>query len=346
MLKRLIAAVLPLSVVIAVVAAAVAIGSVPITIRDILALVGRDSEGVTSAAAAIILTLRLPRIALAFLVGASLALSGCVLQGLLRNPLADPYIVGASSGASVGAAAAILLIGKCGVSWQQSLWSLGLVPPFAFLGALAAVLVAYRLARNDGQVSVIALLLAGVALSTVLSAILTLLIYIGDEVNHPLIYWLMGSFNNRGWRHVLAVLPYPLVGGCALAAKSSVLDILALGETKAQQLGVDVEKEKFRLLLTAALLTGAAVAVSGVIAFTGLLIPHVLRLIYGPGHRQLLVRSVLWGGCFMIAADTLARTLLRPVEIPVGIVTALCGGPFFLYLLRREQDKYWGESNG
>lgn len=331
----------PMLLTLLVVIGALYLGTVRIPVGDIIAVL-RGAKGAESTAAVIILKLRLPRLTLAFIVGASLALAGCILQGLLRNPLADPYIIGASAGASVGAAVALTITGSLGLQFAESVLGLGLLPPFAFVGAVTTVAVVYQVARVRDRVPVVTLLLAGIAFSTVLNAVLSLLIYFSDAIVQPLIYWLMGSLGSRGWKHVLTVLPYPVLGAVYVAVKSEVLDAFAMGEEKAQQLGVEVEQEKRRLLALAALLTAAAVAVSGVIGFVGLLIPHVVRLIYGPSHRQLMWRSLLWGGNFMILADTAARTLLSPTEIPVGIITALCGGPYFIYLLKQQQGKYWG----
>lgn len=315
------------------------VGSVKVGIDDLLHIIPNEGEDL-SVNATIILHLRLPRIVLSFLVGGSLALSGCILQGILRNPLADPYIIGASSGASVGAAVAIIFLSELSIGFNSFL-GLGITPILAFLGAVITVLVVYRVSRVGNQVPVVTLLLAGIAISTVLSALMSLMLYFSDDIIQPLIYWLMGSFSSRGWQHVLAILPYPIIGFLLVYRKAFVLDAFTMGEDKAQQLGVNVEREKRMLLVISAFLTAAAVSVSGVIAFVGLLVPHVIRLIFGPRHQQLSWRSIVWGGNFMILADALARTLLSPTELPVGIITSLCGGPFFIYLLKKEQGRYW-----
>lgn len=280
----------------------------------------------------IVWNLRLPRALLAASVGASLAVAGGLMQGLLRNPMADPYVIGVSSGASVGAAAAFLLLGSIG--WQTGL---AITPLFAFAGAVAAVILVYLVARVGNRVPVITLLLSGIALNTVLSAVLSVLIYFTNRQLHALIYWLMGSFSARGWEHLAMVLPYLALGiGLALYVARD-LNALSMGEEAAATLGVSVERTKVLVLLASTLLTAGAVAVSGIIGFVGLLVPHITRLLFGPDHRVLLPASALLGASFLVLADLLARSLLPNVEMPVGVITSLCGGPFFLFLLRRRE---------
>lgn len=257
------------------------------------------------------------------------------MQGLLRNPMADPYVIGVSAGASVGAAAAFVLLGSIG--WGGSALGLGITPLFAFVGAALAVTIVYLIARVGNRVPIITLLLAGVALNTVLSAVLSVLIYFAQRHLQALIYWLMGSFAGRGWVHVGAILPYFLIGSVIALCFARDLNALSLGEEAATTLGVPVERVKLLLLLAATLLTAGAVAVSGIIGFVGLLIPHLIRLLFGPDHRLLLPASALLGASFLVLADLLARSLLPTVELPVGVLTSLAGGPFFLYLLRRRE---------
>ena len=253
------------------------------------------------------------------------------MQGLLRNPMADPYVLGVSAGASVGAAIAFLLVSNFG--WK---YSATLTPLLAFVGAVAAVYMVYSIARVGNHVPIMTLLLSGIALNTVLSAILSLLMYFSGDQLHVLIYWLMGSFNSRSWAHVAAILPYLGVGLVLAVYSARDLNALSLGEEAAATLGVPVERTKRLLLLASTLLTAGAVAVSGIIGFVGLVIPHITRLLFGPDHRLLLPASALLGGTFLVIADLLARTLIANIELPVGIITSLCGGPFFLYLLRRK----------
>jgi len=275
----------------------------------------------------VIFRLRLPRVILAAMVGAGLATAGAVLQGLLHNGLADSHILGVSAGASLGAAIAMLL----GLRFR--IFGLGAVTPMAFIGAVLTLLVVLLLARRVAGRSTLGLLLAGIAMSSFLSALVSLLVYFSGNRIHPLLFWLMGSFAARGWNHVLLAAPY-LVAGYALAFfYHRYLTAISLGDMTAHHLGVDVEKIRFLLLCSTALLTAAAVAVSGVIGFVGLMTPHVARLFGGENYRRLLPYSALVGAIFMTAADILSRFLLRPTELPVGIITALVGGPFFLYLL-------------
>ncbi len=316
------------------------VGAVKISVAEIFNILFQGGTNTSTVAETIILNYRLPRIVLAFLVGGALSLSGCVLQGILRNPLADPYIIGSSSGASVGAAVAIIFLAELSIGYN-TFFGLGITPVLAFIGSVTAVLLVYRISKFGNTVPVVTLLLAGIALSTVLGALMSLILYLSDDIVQPLVYWLMGSFNARGWVHVAAILPYPIIGFAIIFKKSFVLDVFAMGESKAKQLGVNVEREKWILLIVSALLTAAAVSVSGVIGFVGLLVPHIVRLIYGPQNRQLSWRSAIFGGNFLILADTLARTVLSPAELPVGIITSLCGGPFFIYLLKKQQGKYW-----
>ncbi len=279
----------------------------------------------------IILELRLPRVVLGALVGGALGIAGATFQGLFRNPMADPYVIGVSSGAAVGAVATMALrlrLPELGIGW---------VPPMAFVGALGAVLLVYNLARVNGRVPVMALLLAGVAVAALLSAVVSLMIYFtADRVGH-IVFWLMGGLSGANWRTAGLLLPYVLGGAAALSLYARDLNAMLLGEEPALHLGVPVEGVKRVLLLVGSLLTAAAVAVSGIIGFVGLVVPHAVRLVAGPDHRFLLPASALVGGAFLVLADALARTLLAPTELPVGILTALAGGPFFLYLLRRRR---------
>lgn len=279
----------------------------------------------------IIQQVRLPRIVLAVLVGAALGLAGVVLQGLFKNPMADPYVVGAASGAAFGAALAIAL------SLDAVFLRVGVVPVVAFLGSVGSMFAVYGLARVGGRIPVINLLLAGVAVSTFLSALVSLIIVISSHNLQEIVFWLMGGFSGRHWDHVLIMLPYLVLGTVMAFYHLRELNALLLGEETAAHLGVNVEAVKRNLLVAASLLTAAAVSVAGVIGFVGLVVPHILRLIVGPDHRWLVPASVIGGGLFMLLADTMARTVIAPAEMPVGVITSLVGGPFFIYLLRRRQ---------
>lgn len=281
----------------------------------------------------IIMLVRLPRVILAALAGAALAAAGVVLQALFRNPLADPYLIGASSGAALGGCLAILIYPGFLIG------SFGALPVFAFLGALGAVMMVFSLAQSTNRVSVGALLLAGIAVASFFGSVVSLLVFVSGSRLQPLIYWLMGSFSARNWSHVAIALPYIVATLMLLACLTRELNVLLLGEENAQHLGVPVEKVKKLLLGAATLLTAASVAVAGPIGFVGLIIPHVARLVFGPDHRLLLPAAVLTGATFLVGADLLARMVIAPGEIPVGIITAICGGPFFAYLLWRRRGE-------
>ncbi|MBO8128157.1 MAG: iron chelate uptake ABC transporter family permease subunit [Peptococcaceae bacterium] len=280
----------------------------------------------------IVFQLRLARVVLAALVGAALAASGVVLQGLLRNPMADPYILGISSGAALGASLGLLL-GLGG-------YALGIytIPLLAFLGGVGTAFAVYALARVDNRVPVSTLLLAGIAVGSFLSALTSLVMVTSGSNLHEVIFWLMGGFAGRGWDHVKVLLPYVLIGFIPMYLYARELNVMLLGDETAQHVGIEVERVKRLMFVTATLVTASAVAVSGIIGFVGLIIPHAVRLLVGPDHRILLPTSALVGAIFLAAADTVARTAVAPLEIPVGVITALCGGPFFIYLLRRKKD--------
>jgi len=279
----------------------------------------------------IILEIRLPRVILAGLVGASLATAGATYQGLFRNPLADPYLIGVAQGASLGAVVGFLLP----ITWQG--FGFGLIPLLAFIGALVAAAVVYGLARVGKTVPVTTLILAGVALGALLGSIVSYLIISSGEDMHGIIFWLMGSFSLSQWSEVGIVLPYAVVGTAVIIIFARLLNIMQLDEEQAQQLGVSVEKIKVILLAAATLITAASVSFVGTIGFVGIIIPHAVRLIWGADHRFLLPLSVLTGAIFMILTDLVARIVLAPTEIPIGVITAICGAPFFLYLLRRRK---------
>jgi len=279
----------------------------------------------------IILDVRLPRILLAGLVGAALAVAGATYQGLFRNPLADPYLIGVASGAGLGATIAFLI--PFTFSWM----SFGAVPLFAFIGGTGVVAVIYSLARVGKTIPVTTLILAGVAVGAFLSSITSYLMTICGEELHGILFWLMGGLSLTKWTEVWTVLPCVLVGIIVICLHARPLNVMQLDEEQAQQLGINVERVKLILLGAATLITSAAVCFTGLIGFVGIIIPHTVRLIQGPDHRFLLPLSILVGAIFLILADTLAHTLLPPREIPVGVITAFCGAPFFLYLLRRRK---------
>lgn len=280
----------------------------------------------------IIWQFRLPRVILAALAGASLALAGATFQGLFRNPMADPYVIGVSSGAALGAAVAVIF------SVNLNILGLSAVPLLAFLGSLFTLLAVYRLAYIGGKVAVLTLLLAGIAVSALLSAAVSLLMFMGGEKLHQIIFWLMGSFSGRHWNYVMMGIPYFVLGMGTIFFYARDLNAMLLGEEPAQHLGIEIEKVKRVLLVSASLLTATAVSSGGVIGFVGLIIPHIVRMLVGPDHRILLPAVVFIGATSLVAADAIARTVLAPMEIPVGIITTFCGGPFFIYLLRQRKN--------
>jgi len=277
----------------------------------------------------IIFSLRLPRALLAGMVGAGLSVSGAIFQALLRNPLADPYILGVSSGSAVGAILAILL----------GFGSLSFGLPFAsFVGALVTIGLVFYFGKQEGRMHPNILLLAGVITGSFLSAIIMFFLSISQkEELHTIIFWLMGDFSFANPQSILIVLPYLVVGFLILYWRSRQLNLILSGEENALQLGVDVERLKILSYLCASLMTAASVSLCGLIGFVGLIIPHSTRLLFGPDHRLLLPAAALIGASFLILCDTLARTLLSPVELPVGVITAAFGGPFFIYLLRKRK---------
>ena len=284
-----------------------------------------------SALETIILEIRLPRIILAGIVGAALAIAGATYQGLFRNPLADPYLIGVAQGAALGAVIGFLLPS----TWH--VMGIGIIPVFAFTGALFSTAIVYGLSRVGRTVPVATLILAGVALGALLGSIVSYLIISSDEQIHGILFWLMGSFSLSQWTEVKIVLPYMVAGIVVILIYARPLNVMQLDEEQAQQLGINVERVKLVLLIAATLITAAAVSFVGTIGFVGIIIPHAVRLIWGADHRFLLPLSVLTGATFLIIADLIARTVLAPAEIPIGVITALCGAPFFLYLLRRRK---------
>lgn len=279
--------------------------------------------------ARIVWDIRLPRVAVAALVGACLALAGCALQGLLCNPLADPYIVGTSSGAALGMAVAVVLGVSSGF---DAVWPMR--PLFAFAGAMLTMIFVVRISRVEGRLPVDVLLLAGVVAGSFLWALVSFLMAGSQAHMREILFWLMGDLSLASWPMAGMIAPYVLVGTFALMWVAHPLNLLSVGEASAAALGVDVERTKLAVVAFASLLTAAAVSVSGLIGFLGLFVPHCMRSACGPDHRVLLPASALGGAAFLVVADTATR-LMSPTELPVGVLTALFGGPFFFVILRR-----------
>jgi iron complex transport system permease protein len=293
----------------------------------IRAFVGGDTENLT---AIVLLEIRLPRVLLALAAGASLAVSGAAFQGFFRNALADPYVIGSSSGAALGAGAA--MVGGFALGGSP----LSGVTAAAFAGAILAVFLAFALARASGNPPpAAALLLAGVSISAFFSALLSMLLVVKDRDLYRVYYWLLGSLAGTSWTQLTSVLPVMAVGAVLVFLQGSRLDILLQGDETAESLGVDTGKTRLVVAVGSSLTCAAAVAACGVIGFVGLIAPHAMRILVGPSHRNLLPASALAGAVLLVTADVLSRSLIPPMEIPIGIICSLAGCPFFLYLLAK-----------
>lgn len=288
---------------------------------------GADSS---DSASVIVWQLRLPRMMMAAMVGMLLSVAGVILQGLLRNDLADPYTIGVSSGAAMGASAAVL------AGWEARWHGFG-VPLAAFVCAIAATVLVLGVARREGVLRVSVFLLAGIVVGSFMWSVVTLMLTLAGADVGRVLFWLMGSFADAEWTRVRLLVPFVALGMVGLRAMAYGLNAFALGEESAAHLGFEVEKLKRWAIVLAALCTAAAVSVSGIIGFVGLVVPHIARRLFGADHRQLFWTAASLGAILMVWADTLARSVARPAEIPVGVITALLGAPFFVALLRRER---------
>lgn len=317
---------------------AISIGSVSVSIPDIIKVIGREAlrlpigSEVEPMYTSIVYEIRLPRVILAGLVGASLAIAGAAFQGLLRNPLAEPYILGVSSGASVGAVSTLFF----GISIPVI--GIYTLPFLSILTALTTILfVLYFAKKIDRMMRVETIILTGIIFSSFLGAFISMIIALtGDELQQ-IIGWLLGSVSMRGWKYVGIILPFFILGSLILLMNVKELNAMSLGEERAQHLGVDVGKRKLLILLACSILTGAAVAVSGTIGFVGLVIPHLTRKLWGPDHTHLLPLSMIVGAGFLILTDLFSRTIISPQVLPVGVVTALVGAPIFAVILIRQR---------
>jgi iron complex transport system permease protein len=327
-----------LLILLVVVIVALKFGAVPVSLyalgRDLLAVIFGQRSEISSDYGLIVMNIRLPRILLAIFVGASLSVAGTSFQALLRNPLADPYVLGVSSGASVGAVLA--LIAAPFLALPPVLAAL-LTPMGAFLGATATIAAVYFLGRRDGEIDSNTLLLGGVIIGSFLSAIITLLMSTVISGNtRGMVFWLMGNLSTSFQRSVYWFLGIGFfVATGAIYTTATDLNLLLSGEKEAMHLGVDVRRVRLVVYIAASFLTGLAVSVSGSIAYVGLIVPHVMRLIFGSDHRTLLPTAALGGAITVVFADTLARTVVAPTEVAVGAVTAIVGAPLFIYLLRK-----------
>jgi iron complex transport system permease protein len=315
-----------------------AVGAVPIAPAGVAGellnlLPGVDiHSGLSPQEIAIVTKLRLPRVVLGLLVGAMLALAGAAYQGVFRNPLADPYLLGVAAGAGLGATVAVAL----GRSSSVGLGSGALVPPLAFTGALVGVVLTYGLgAAAGGRVRTSAtLILAGVAVTAFLSAVQTYVLQRNSETILEVYSWILGRLSTNGWREVTILLPYAVVAAAVVLALRRELDVLSVGDDEAASLGLHPQRSRYLLIAAASLGTAAAVAVSGLIGFVGIIVPHAVRLVVGTSYRVILPLSMLVGAAFLTLADVAARTVLAPAEMPIGVLTALIGAPFFVVVLR------------
>ena len=319
------------------------IGYAPISFREILLILGKqipftpikDSSNQFQIDSAIITQIRLPRVLAGALVGAGLAVAGVIYQGIFRNPMADSYLLGASAGASVGYTIAVLY-----VTSSLSLIGLGMTQIFAFIFALLTVFVVLTISRVGGKIPTTTLLLSGIVANIFLLAIETVMQLRSGKVLSGIVAWLAGGFSDTVWNQFYAVMPIILVGMVLTYFFTRDLNVLSMGEDTAQHLGVNTERTRQFLLAIASLITAACVAVSGVIGFVGLIIPHMTRLVIGPDHRILLPASAIVGAIFLVICDSVARIATGASELPVGVITALVGTPFFIYLLRRRKTTY------
>jgi iron complex transport system permease protein len=328
-------------VLVAVAAVAAAIGAAGIPLHRLSAALGLaagDADAATLARDQLVLwSVRLPRIAMAMMVGAMLAGAGAIMQGLFRNPLADPGLVGVSSGGALAAAATIVIGDRLLANTQVAL-PFQLLPVAAFLGSLMATLLLYRIATRENRTSIAIFLLGGIAIAALAGAGTGLLVFVADDRQlRDITFWLLGSLGGATWGKAGTLLPFATALLLSLPFNAHGLDLLALGEAEAFHMGVSVERLKRLSIVMVSAATGAAVAFAGVIGFVGIVVPHLLRLMIGPSHRLLLPASLVFGAVLLLAADTFARTLAAPAEVPIGILTALVGAPFFLAVLLRQR---------
>ncbi|NLG56691.1 MAG: iron ABC transporter permease [Rhodococcus sp.] len=323
------------AVLIVALGAGILVGPVNLTVRGVtlellnaLPFVDVDS-GLTARQQVILWDIRMPRVALGALVGATLAIAGAAYQGVFRNPLADPYLLGVSSGAGLGATLAIAVGGVMGMVG---------VPVAAFLGGLAAVAAAYALGQTVGGArSEVVIILAGVAVAAFANAAQTFFLQLHDDSLRQVYSWLLGRLSTDGWSDVVSVLPYVVICAVVIVLYRRTLDVMAVGDVEAASLGIQPARVRLILVAIATLGTAAVVSVSGLIGFVGIVVPHAVRIIVGPGHRLLLPLSLLVGASFLVVADVVARTVMAPAELPIGVVTAAIGAPFFLLVLRRSR---------
>lgn len=322
---------------IAIACLSLTLGQIDVPVKSAVAVVFRQLQlpfwedvTVSQEQLAVIWYIRLPRMLVGVLVGAALGISGAVMQGIFSNPLADPGLIGISSGAATGAVLSIAL--------GTATSSMFMMPAFAFCGSICAVFLTVFLAMRNGKIPVMKLLLAGVAVGMLLGALTSgILTFMNEQKLQQYLFWMVGGLDYRRWEHVYLAVGPVVCGICIMLLLARHLNILVLGETEAKAVGMSVTKFRMGLLFVAAMTTATSVCVSGNIGFVGLVIPHMMRMLFGPDHRVLLPASALGGAAFLVLCDSLGRVIMPPAEVRVGIMTALLGTPYFLYLLRRMQ---------
>lgn len=316
-----------------------AIGAVGVDISDIINILKAKIlnnndyiKGINDNIIYIIWNIRLPRIIVSLLVGGILAIAGVTYQGVLKNPMADPFVLGISSGAALGATIGII------TNISFNILGLNFTSILAFLGAILVIFIVYNIAKIRNEIPVTTLLLSGIAMSQFLTAILSTLMMINDRDLNKIIFWTMGSLSGKGWESIGTLLPYGILGMITLMYYASDMDILLLGDESAKNLGVEAGKVKKIILIVASIITALTVSIVGIIGFVGLIVPHIVRIFVGPKHIKLIPFSFIVGGVLMVVCDTIARSII-PQEIPVGIVTSILGGPFFIYLLKKKKEE-------
>ncbi len=310
------------------------LGSARIPFSDVIKIILSPTpsfdDGIKNTSRIIIWKIRLPRIILTVIAGMGLGVSGAVFQGIFRNPMANPYILGISSGAAFGVTLGMTM------GLQITFLGIGAIPISAFIGAISASVIVYLI--SGGGRDILPLLLSGIAMGFLLSALMSLLMYFNRAQLENIVYWTMGSFNAANWQKAVITAPVILPGSLFIIIFARDLNLMILGEDSANSMGISVKKSRLVFLLISTIITASAVAVSGVIGFVGLIVPHAMRIITGPDHRTLIPYSMLGGAILLLISDTIARTIIAPTEIPVGIVTSLLGAPFFLFLLNRMRN--------
>ncbi len=341
--KKIIKYIIPLiAVLIFSIIVSASVGSANLSIKETVVIITSyipglnhfvDNEIINPQNAKIISQIRIPRILLSVFVGIALASAGVIFQGIFRNPMADPYIIGVSAGASLGATLGIILV------WQIRLLSFSAASIFAFGGAVGVTFIVYNISRIRNKISVVTLLLAGVALSALISSINSFILIFRTHDLAKVIFWLMGGFTSASWQQFYMITPIIVLLIIVSSFFMKDLNLISLGDERASQMGVQTDSIKKLLLILASLIAAAAVSVSGVIGFVGLITPHIIRLIVGPDHKTLFPTTAVAGGIVLLFSDTIARTVLAPREIPVGIVTSIIGVPFFIYLLLKSKKQ-------